>query len=191
MSSIQTLQSAMSRTTVMAKAEKVAAEEAKNKKELTFHQKQAAAAAKDPENRAYQNALINGNVQAAGFLATLKYPDHPDHEKNLQIFRNEHSMDPRKTVEAFKEKACKDAGAFAYELRNLAYEQNVLKPYRPTGNITTTAMDFYANMQRAVNQKWEKSGYKGDKAFIEDYANKYGLTRNDTTMDMRNIQPKQ
>ena len=191
MSTIQTVQGALSRTNIMAKAEKDQANKAGEKKEPTFHQKQRMAKAADPDNTAYQNAKDEGDVQAATFLATLKHSAHPDHEKNLQVFKNEHGMDPRKTNEAFRAKACRDRGVGPYENQDPAYEQNVVKPWRPTGNTSATQIGFFNNMIKALQAKHAKVGYSGDKAFIESYASKYGLTRNNKDSQMQKIQPKE
>lgn len=190
MSKEQTVTGALARTSVMAKAEKEKAAKAKDKPELTFHQKQAAAKAEDPDNEALQSALIEGESKAAGFLQTVRSPDHPDHEQNLRIFKNRHDSDPRKTVQDFQQRACEERGAAPYEARSLAYEQNVTRPYKPSGDTNSMQIDFFNNMCKELKEKWDKVGYKGDKAFISNYAAKYGLTRDDSTMAMRNIQPR-
>jgi hypothetical protein len=171
-------------------AEEKAAAEAKAKVGGTFHARQRVAQRDDPDNNAYRQALSNGTAAAHNFLGAVKNPVHPDHEKNLKVFKQSHGMDENNTIADFRARACRDADVGPRELADPGYEQHILRPYKPTGNATATQLAFHHNLATALRCKWDVVGYGGDKDFIEDYCNKYGLTRDDSTVEMRHIQPK-
>jgi hypothetical protein len=42
-----------------------------------------------------------------------------------------------------------------------------------------------------MREKWDKAGYRGDKKFVEDYVDKYGLEAHNNNVDLKAFQPKQ
>ena len=99
-------------------------------------------------------------------------------------------MDPAKAEADIISSYCKDAGARPYEFNDPAYEANVLKKYRPTGNLTKDKLACFEMFTEKMKDKWFEGGYVGDKAFAAATASNYGLEANNSTIELRTFQPK-
>jgi hypothetical protein len=170
----QTAQGLLNANKARLQAEKPAKEVILNKAK-TFHQKQLEKKAADPENTGFHGAVALGRASAKAFLRSVIDPKHPDHEKNLATFKNDHGSDSRKTITRFIDQACKDLDEGPFELADPAYEQHVIAKYKPQGNVTHEQVAFHNNFQKAMGDKWARAGYAGDQPFVDAYTDKYGL----------------
>ena len=160
-------------------------------KGITFHQNQLANKIADPDNRDYAHAKALGLARASSFLKSATNPSDKDHESSLDLFKDKYDMDARKVNEDFVDLACTELDAHEYEVQDLGYEQNLFKKYKPSGNLTHEKLAFFENFQNAMREKWDKAGYRGDKKFVEDYVDKYGLEADNNNVDLKAFQSKQ
>src|SRR5450631_637823 len=151
-----------------------------SKKVLTYHEKQRKMKAEDPANSTYAIAIETGKMHSKDFMAKVLDDQHPGHAEAFKNFKAEYEMDARKCEADHITKACQAKNTGPYEMADPAYEQHLIGKYKPAGSVTHQAIAFHANFARAMKAKWDKEGYKGDKAFVEAYADKYGLTPSKT-----------
>ncbi len=172
------------------KDEKAAAAPVEESAKPTFHARERERRANDPENKHLQDAIEAGKARAADFMKSVLDKNHPDHEGAFRIYQDLCGMDTRKAVDHFIESTCREKGARPFEIADPGYEQNIIRKYKPQGNITHEALAFFDIFKSELRAKWDSKGYKGDTEFLEKLSNKYNLPHNDQTLDMRNIKPK-
>ncbi len=165
------------------------AENSVTKKEDTFFDNQRQMQWEDPDNTPYLKAIEIGKLQAKHFISTIHDSSHPEHEQNFAKFKNEYGMDARKCQDAFIENYCAVSKVAPYSHEDKAYEQHLIRKYKPQGEVTSEVLAFYKNFSKALEDKWSKVGYVGDRTFVEAYTSKYGLKEQPN--ELRDFQPKE
>lgn len=185
------MESMLAPATAKLKAEAKAAAEIKaSVKEPTFHDKERARMAADPENNAHKGAVALGKKRAADFLESALNTHHIQHKGNFEVFKSQFNMDPKALEDDYVAKACDELNAHEFEKSDPNYENTLKLKYKPFDNPTITKMKIYDNFCNAVDEKHKRIGYQGDKNFVESYASTYCLTPNNSTINFREFQPK-
>ena len=86
--------------------------------------------------------------------------------------------------------ACDELNAYEYEMRDPAYEDNIMKKYKPVGEVTPEKMKIVDSFFDELRKKWLRQGYKGDRTFIDTFTNKYSIKPNDNVQQLKDFQPK-
>lgn len=186
------MQASMNANSMKAKLEKEEEEKkvkAKNE-DLSFHEKEVMRMQNDPNNVIHQAAIAIGKKNAEEFINSALDRNHPDHNKNFPVFRDVYGLDTAKCSQDFIDKSCSDMKTRAYEKKDPAYEANVLRLYKPVGNVTTMKQKLYQNFVDGASDKWKKSGYQFDSDYIDKLAKNYILQRNEGLSDLKDFQLK-
>jgi len=158
--------------------------------EKSFHQKEREREAADPENTAYKTAVNLGKIRSADFIKSAHDRFSKDHDKCLERFKDEFELDHKKVEEHFINEACAELDAHPYEKKDPAYEENIFRKYKPSGDVPAARHKFYDEFCDAMREKWMRRGYSGDAAFIDAYCHKYPVLPNDHISSLKEFQPK-
>jgi len=86
--------------------------------------------------------------------------------------------------------ACDELNAYEYEMRDPAYEDNIMKKYKPVGEVTPEKMKIVDSFFDELRKKWQRQGYKGDRTFVDAFTSKYSIKPNDSVQQLKDFQPK-
>jgi hypothetical protein len=157
--------------------------------EPTFHERELARMASDPENGHYQAAVILGKQRANAFLAAATTLSHPKHEAAFASFRDDFSLDSALLENSCIAQAAKELGAAPFEKQDPNYVRNLKAKYKPT--MKSPVMEQMYNLFcEAVDAKHAKVGYRGDKAFVAMASAKYKLAPNEHLLEHKQFEPK-
>ena len=184
---MQTAQALMNVNTAKAK---LAEQDEEDKKAKTFHEKEIDKMRDDPDNRLHKAAVALGHKRASEFLSYVTNPNHVQHDRAYKRFKDEFDLDSKKMTHHFVSEAEDELDAHEYEKKDPAYEATVLRKWKPESVTSSVEQKFYDNFCEMLKDKWSRSGYRHDKAVIENYAHKYGLKAVLNNVDLMNFEPK-
>lgn len=121
----------------------------------------------------WQAALKFGKDNADSFMKAALDHTHKDHEKTLPVYQAKFGGNKKDVEEHFTKEAIDMTGAIQPEIKNLGYENRMLKGYK-----LDTQQDgaFYNKFKDFIKTKWDAVGYKNDEEYIDSFWNLHPLS---------------
>jgi len=144
----------------------------------SFHQRQREAEDADPLNSAHQLAVLKSKKSTTDFFNALHNPTHPKHDQAIKDWKEKYKCDSGVVEKAHLQVAMDEGAAYPFEKADTAYEERVLRKFKPLASATTQhTMAMHQAFATAWKQKIFARGYRGDKTFLATLAEKYSLRK--------------
>lgn len=114
-----------------------------------------------------------------------------NHDANYWKFKDHYDADARTATDSIVKDTVKELKSPAYEVQDKAYEDNLVKKFKPIENCTPEMAKTFSSFCAAISKKHFEVGYSGDASFIAELCKKYGIKPNDHLQDLRDIKIKE
>jgi hypothetical protein len=139
----------------------------------------------------FYNAQALGRGAAISFMNSVTNINAKTHEADFATFKNKFHSNPEEAEEYFVNQKIAAKNVRLVEKADPTYEATLLRKYKPTGEAATEmSMKFFSALEDSLRQKWFRTGYAGDRAYLAAFCFKYGLKPNDQISALKEFEAK-